>query len=75
MEMDSLKNLIRKYSKKNNYKFLKQCMLNLNNYTLNYEPFKTHLAHFENKSKFILKQEPSYSFLVEKLKHVYDYSL
>lgn len=32
MDIESIKKLIRRYSKKNNYKFLKQCMLSMTNY-------------------------------------------
>lgn len=75
MPIDTLKSLIRKYSKKNNYKFLKQCVINLSNYTLLYDPFKTDLSHFTAKPPINLRQEPTLSFLSDKLRHVYEYSL
>ena len=35
MDIQEVKKLIRQYAKRNSYKFLRQLMLNLNNYGLN----------------------------------------
>jgi len=45
MNIDYIKQLIRKYSKKNNYKFLKQIMISLTNYNINFEPLSSSLKY------------------------------
>jgi hypothetical protein len=45
MDIHSLKQLIRRYSKKNNYKFLKQCMVSITNYNLSYQPLNSSLDY------------------------------
>lgn len=75
MNIGNIKKLIRKYSKKNNYKFLKQCLLYLTNYNLIIDPLKSDLGYFEKKPALSLVQEPSLAHISGKLKEVYDYSL
>ena len=53
MDIHSIKELIRKYSKKNNYKFLRQIMESLTNYSLNSLPLPSSLNY---TSKLTLQQ-------------------
>lgn len=66
---------MRKYAKKGNYRFLKQCLLSLNNYTLISPPPKSSLPLPETRPSLHLRQEPTFSFLTGKLQQVYNYSL
>lgn len=56
MEISQIKKLIRKYSRKNNYKFLKNTMINLTNYNLQLEPLATTLDYLHTKPTFKIIQ-------------------
>ena len=43
MDIEEMKRLIRRYSKRNNYRFWKQCLVSLTNYNLTYEPLSSSL--------------------------------
>ena len=45
MDIEAIKILIRKYSKKNNYKFLKQIMTSLTNYNISFDPLGSSLDY------------------------------
>lgn len=75
MEIDELKKLIRRYSKRNNYKFLKQCLLSITNYNFNYLHHSSSLDYFEKKVEIKLEQEPSFDLIQDKMKHVHQYFL
>ena len=49
MDIEAIKVLIRKYSKKNNFKFLKQIMTSLTNYNLGFSPLPSSLDHLDKK--------------------------
>ena len=70
MDINSIKELIRKYSKKNNYKFVRQIMESLTNYSLNPEPLPSSLAY---NSSLTLHQEPPFKLVLDKMKHVFEY--
>jgi ribosomal protein L31 len=56
MDIDSIKLLIRKYSKKNNFKFLKQIMASLTNYIILFEPLKSTLDYLVRKPEIVMSQ-------------------
>ena len=63
MDIGQVKQLIRKYAKRSNYRFLKQVMLNLTNYALHMEPLPSSLAHLTTKPVFKLTQEPPFPLI------------
>lgn len=74
MEIEDLKKIIKKYSKKNNYKFIKQCMMNLTNYSFLVNPIDSSLSYLNSKPTITITQEPSYNLISTKLQHVSLYS-
>lgn len=70
-----VKELIRKYCKKNSNTYLHGITSNLGELNLVYQPFKSTLDHFQKKPNITLMQERSFAYTSEKLKNVYDYSL
>lgn len=60
MDIEAIKLLIRKYSKKNNYKFLKQIMVSLTNYSIVHQPLASSLDYLHNKPHLVITQEPSF---------------
>lgn len=74
MDIESIKTLVRKYSKKNNFKFLRQCMINLTNYNLNFDPLSSSLEYFEKKPTITLTQQPTFDFVQDKILLVYNYA-
>lgn len=75
MDINTVKNLFRRYSRKNNYKFLKQCLLNLTNYNLVLPALPSTLHYLTSKPTFALSQEPPAQFARDKMAHVYNYAL
>ena len=59
MGIESIKVLIRKYSKKNNFNFISQIMNSLTNYNITLEPFGSSLEYLDKKTEIKIKQEPS----------------
>jgi hypothetical protein len=74
METAQLKALVRKYSRKNSYKFLKHTMISLTNYNLQLPPLPSSLAYLRAKPAFPILQDPPYSFIHLKLAHVHHYA-
>lgn len=50
-------------------------MLNINSFNLVFSPLQTSLEYFDKKPELKLTQEPTYPFLADKFKHVYNYSV
>ena len=46
MDIEAIKVLIRRYSKKNNYKFLRQIMSGMTNYLFTFSPVNSSLDYF-----------------------------
>lgn len=71
-DIQSVKQLVRRYGKRSNYKFWRQCMVSITNYALTSQPLPSSLSL--QPSPILLVQEPPAPLVRSKMLHVHGYA-